>query len=397
LSHITPAKLYELFKQKKINKRDFLNRIITIYEFSDSEKSRIECLKTIDFVNLKTEKIFKFLEEVVISDPDIEVRLSAVSLALKRFPENGYNLVNYIFNSSESKEFVARIAKVIGETMVSSDKTITNELSQSLKSMILKIFENEDVKSFEILWGDWFHKVSGDFWDFLPELKKPIGYLEIMDYFISNHKIYGWFYKYILTKLNFTHWVLFFNNSRFSGRFFYILSFLEEESSSRFYQIIKLFEQYGKNLDKSQICEIEDLIRNNNQYGLVLILIFHWLYYFNDEALKQILEDSDLGIILRIANMVSITRFGFLKHDYFLYSLVLFLLKVSKVIDEKYIEHFFSHISPRIRDEFISKLSKMMNYKEGNNLPEKKKAYIIKFKATSNEFLEVLSKYYGIE
>ncbi|MFX1444131.1 MAG: hypothetical protein ACFFHV_12000 [Promethearchaeota archaeon] len=398
MNQITPAKLYQFYKTKKINKSEFINRIITMYEFSDSEKIRIECLKTLESVNIKTEKVFKFLEEVVISDPNIEVRLNAVSLALKKFPEKGYNLVNYLFNSCESREFITRIAKIIGETMISSNNNITAELSNSLQSMILNIFETEDVKSFEILWGDWFYKVPGDFWEFLLELKAPIGMLEIMDYFTSNHKIYEWFYKYLFVKFNFEQWLLFFSNSRFSGRFFYFLSFLEEEKPSiRFYQLFELFERFGKNFSHHQINEIKSLIKGNNQYTLALILIFHWFHHFDVESLKFTLEDADQKLFLKISEMVMSTKFGFLEHDHYLYSFLLFLLKICKEIDEKYILKFFKEISPIIRKNFILKLFKILNDKEGHKNYKSDEAYFIKIKASISEFLKILSKYYDIE
>ena len=398
MDQVTPTKLYELYKEKKINKSEFIDQIITIYEFSDSEKIRIECLRTIDSINIINERIFKFLEEIIISEPDIEVRLKATSLTLKNFPENIYNLVNYLFDSSESKEFIIRIAKIIGETMVSSNSNISIELSNSVKSMILKIFKNEDVRGFEILWGDWFYKVPEDFWDFLLELKDPIGLLEIMDYFISNHKVYDWFYYYLFAKFSFERWMLFLNNSRFSGRFLYILFYLEEENPPiRFYQITELVERFGKNLTHSQINGIITLIKKNNQYNLTLILIFHWLIFFNTDLLRKLLEDSDANLIFKIKEVVSNTKFGFLKHDYFLFSVVLFLLKISKEIDEKYIVKFLKEISPRIRENLVSKLFKILNSKEIHINSEIEKTYFIKIKATSDEFLEILSKYYDFE
>lgn len=398
MDQVTPTKLYELYKEKKINKSEFIDQIITIYEFSDSEMIRIECLRTIDSVNIRNERIFKFLEEIIISEPDIEVRLKATSLTLKNFPENIYNLVNYLFDSSESKEFIIRIAKIIGETMVSSNNNITTELSNSLKSMILKIFKNEDVRGFETLWGDWFYKVPEDFWDFLLELKDPIGLLEIMDYFISNHKVYNWFYNYLFAKFSFERWMLFLNNSRFSGRFLYILFYLEEENPPiRFYQITELVEHFGKNLAPSQKNGIITLIKKNNQYNLTLILIFHWLIFFNTDLLIKLLEDSDANLIFKIKEVVSNTKFGFLKHDYFLFSVVLLLVKISKEIDEKYSIQFFKEISSRIRETLVSKLFKILNSKEIHKNSEIEKTYFIKIKHTLDEFLKILSKYYGFE
>ena len=398
MNQITPSKLYELYKEKKINKNEFVDRIITIYEFSDSEKTRIECLKTINSVNIRNEKIIKFLEEIVISDPDIEVRLNAMRLTLKKFPENGYKLVNYLFNSSESKEFVIRIAKIIGETIAVSNNNLINESSNLLKTTILNIFMNEDLRSFEVLWGDWFYKLPEDYWNFLLELKEPIGLLELMDYFVDNREIYGWFYNHLIQNFSLTQWIIYFNNSRFSGRFLYILFYLvEEKPPIRFYQIIELFQDFGRSLTHSQENEIIDILKKNNLYDLALILVFHWLNYFNSDLIKIILEDSDLNLILKIKEVVSSNKFGFLKYEYFLYSIISFLLKIYKEIDERYIVQFFNLNSVEVREELLLMLSKILKSSGKNKKSETEKQYFTNLKSISLEFLKILSKHYDFD
>ncbi len=396
MSQISPTNLYELYKEKKINKREFLNRTITIYEISDSEKIRLECLKIINLADIKSEKLFKFLEEIIIADPEIEIRLNATSLVLKKFPNSGFNLVNYLFNSSEPKEFIIRVAKIIAEAMVSSDNNITSEVSNSLKSLILKIFENGDVKSFEILWGDWFHKIHEGFWEFLLEITEPIGLLELMDYFISNYEIYDWFYNSLLVKYNFEQWVSFLNNSRFSGRFFYIISFLEEKKpSTRFYQIIDFFKDMGANLSQSQMSLIKDIIKKNNQYSLVLALIFHWFHNFNIVSLKEILEDSDLKFILKIAELIKNPKFGFITYDDFLFSVISLLLKASEEINENYFLLFFQNIPLGLKRSMTSKLLDIINPTQSYENTEKDNFYKTKFEV-ADKILGLLSKYYDI-
>ena len=72
-------------------------------------------------------------------------------------------------------------------------------------------------------------------------------------------------------------------------------------------------------------------------------------------------------------------------------------MKISKEIDENYIVKFFKDISPRIRENLVSKLFKILNSKQIYKNLESEKTYFIKFKATSDEFLKILSKYYDIE
>jgi len=398
LSDITPSKLSELYKEKKINKSEFLQRIVTIYEFSDSEKVRIDCLNSLDTVNISDEKLFKFLEEIIISEINLEIRINAMTIILNKFPEKAFELSDYLFTSSDSKEFIMKIAKKIGETLIKSDGPFKDKFSELLKEKIIDIFKNEDVRSFEILWGDWCYKTPENHWDFLLDLKSPIGFLELLDYFIDNQKIYYWFYQFLLEKFNFDQWIIFLKNSRFSGRLLYILFYLEEEKPpNRFYQIINLFEHIGKELTEDQINEIIDILKKGNQYDLVIILIFRWLDNFNDDSLKKILVDMKINLIFRLNSLIINNKFDFLRHDHLIYSILSFLVKISKNIDENYLIQFINPRSPRIIEELSPILNKFLRNSQKTKKTKIEKEFLFKYKAMTLKFIKILSKYFDIK
>jgi hypothetical protein len=398
LSNITPSKLSELYKEKKINKSEFLQRIVTIYEFSDSEKVRIDCLNSLDTVNISDEKLFKFLEEIIISEINLEIRINAMTIILNKFPEKAFELSDYLFTSSDSKEFIMKIAKKIGETLIKSEEPFKDKFSELLKVKIIDIFKNEDVRSFEILWGDWCYNTPENYWDFLLDLKSPIGFLELLDYFIDNQKIYYWFYQFLLEKFIFDQWIIFLKNSRFSGRLLYILFYLEEEKPpNRFYQIINLFEHIGKELTEAQINEIIDILKKGNQYDLAIILIFRWLDNFNDDSLKKILVDTKINLISKLNSLVINNQFDFLNHDHLIYSLLSFLVKISKNIDENYLIQFINPGSPRIIEELSPILNKFLRNSQKTKKPKIEKEFLFKYKAMTLEFIKILSKYFDIK
>ena len=398
MSDITPTKLSELYKEKKINKTEFLQRIITIYEFSDSEKTRLECLNSIKFISISGEKIFKFLEEIVISEINVEIRLNAMNIILNKFPERAYELSEYLFSSSDSKEFIMKIAKNIGERVITLDQVYKKKFSELLNEIIIDIFTTEDVRSFEILWGDWCYNTPENYWNFLLDLKSPVGFLEFLDYFINNHKIYFWFYKFLIEKFSLDQWIIFFKNSRFSGRLLYILFYLEEEQPpNRFYQIVDLFVHNGKELTEAQNNEIINILKKENQYDLAVILIFRWLENINNDSLKKILEDTKLNLIFKLIGLVINNQFDFLKHDYLIYSLLSLLVKISKNIDENYLIQFINPKSPRIIEVLSPTLNTFLINSQKRKKTKTEKRFLLKYKTTTLEFIKILSKYFDIK
>ncbi len=398
MSDITPTKLSELYKEKKINKSEFLQRIVTIYEFSDSEKLRLECLNSIKSVSISGEKVFKFLEEIVISEINLEIRLNAMNIILNKFPEKAFELSDYLFSSSDSKEFIMKIAKNIGERIITSDEVYKNKFSELLNKIIIDIFKKEDVRSFETLWGDWCYNTPENYWNFLLDLKSPVGFLELLDYFIDNHSIYFWFYKFLIEKFSLDQWILFFKNSRFSGRLLYILFYLEEEQPpNRFYQIVDLFERSGKQMTEAQINEIINILKKENRYDLALILIFRWLENINNDSLKKILEDTKLNIIFNLIGLIINNQHDFLKHDYLIYSLISFLVKISKNIDEIYLIQFINPKSPGIIEELSPILNKFLTNSQKRKKTKTERKFLLKYKTATLEFIKILSKYFDIK
>lgn len=371
-----------------------------VCEYSDSKQVRLECLEVINSESRNDQKIFNTFEEIALTDNDLEIRLNAIKYIIQNFPnqsEKGLTIIKYLIENSRSLEFVMNLSKVMGESIFSIRKELNEKYSEILKHIIIEIFEREDIKSFEIIWGEWFNETPPGFWGFMSELHNPIGILEILDYFLNYYDIYNWFFKDILSCYNTEQWIGFFNNPKFSGRMLYLLIYLaEEENPHRLFQIVEVFEELGKTITDSQSKKILDLLKKNNLYDFTILIIFRWLESLKILNLKFLLEDRKFNLISNLAEVVKNNRFGFIKNDYFLYSLIAFLIKIHRNINERYIFKFFNEIPLKLRNQMVVRLHNLFNSSRKENilyfekLPEK-------YDEISSEVLELLSRYADIE
>ena len=365
----TPSKIYKLYKQKKINQIRLIEDLLTIYEHSDSKSTRLECLEIIALEGGKTESIFKSLEEIALSDTDKDVRIKATEYIIRDFPERGLFLVKYLIEQSISLEFVIRLCKVIGETTFTLKEELSNDYFNYLKQVILRIFELEDTSSFEYLWGAWFSSTSRNFWQFMSNLENPIGFLEILESNLDNTEIFLWFYNYLFTQFNITHWIFFFNNPKFSGHLFNIIKYLEEENPpQRFFQLSEFFMNLGKVLTNNQQDRILEILRKSNLFDLAFLLVFEWFEYFEKEKLEDLIKDPKYNFNEKISEIIRSDRFGFLTHENFFYCLIGFLYRIYEEFDKSYLNQLFDHFNLEFRDIFLSKLFEIVNSSENVQL-----------------------------
>lgn len=396
MDNFSPSEFFNLYKQKKIGRDEFVKKLLMVCEFSDSKQVRLECLEIINSESKNDQKIFNTFEEIALTDSDSEIRLNAIKNIIQNFPnqsEKSFNLIRYLIENSLSLEFVMNLSKVLGENIFSLRKDLEEKYSKFLKHIIMEIFEREDVKSFEIIWGDWFNEAPHDFWRFMSELNNPIGLLEILDYFLNYYDIYKWFFKNILSCYNTEQWIGFFNNPKFSGRMLYLLIYLaEEENPQRLFQIVEVFEELGKIITDRQTKKILDILRKNNLYDFTILIIFRWLESLKILNLKFLLEDRKFNLISNLAEVVKNNRFGFIKNDYFLCFLFLFLLKIHRNVDERFMTKFFNEIPLKLRNLIIFKLMNMFHSSQKKNGVFFEK-YLKEYNEISGEVLKILSRY----
>ncbi|MFX1409504.1 MAG: hypothetical protein ACFFA6_04075 [Promethearchaeota archaeon] len=393
----TPSRIYKSYKQKKITQNKLIEDLLTICEHSDSKANRLECLEIIDLVGGTAENIFKNLEELTLSDTDMDVRIKAIEYIIKKFPDRGLLLVKYLIEESISLEFVINLCKIIGETIFILKIELSDDYMDYLRQVMLRIFELEDTSSFELLWGDWFKNTPNEFWHFMTNLENPIGFLEILESNLDNNEFFSWFYNYLITQFNIARWIDFFNNPKFSGHLLNILKYLGEENPPlRFYQIIDFFMKIGEFLTKNQQERILKILRKNNLFDLSLLIVFNWFKNFNNEILREFIRDPNYNLNLKLSVIIESSRFGFLSHENFFYFLIRILYRIYEDFDKIYFQHVYDHLNPNIREQFLSKLFEIANSSENSQLSIKNK-YHKNYKILAYKILKHLLEKYELK
>ena len=71
---LTPEKIFKDFIDKKIDKNTAVDLLISLIDNTDYEDTRIECIEKLNIISVKNDKIFHYMENLLISDLNAKVR-----------------------------------------------------------------------------------------------------------------------------------------------------------------------------------------------------------------------------------------------------------------------------------------------------------------------------------
>jgi len=145
--NVTPQNIYSDYRKKLLNKISASDSFLFLIENSKSEQIRLESIYFLNEIGLQNRYMFKFLENLLISDLNESIRRAAFDVIVKLFHrkiksssilvkhiitnENGQILINLI-------EFLSRVDKL------ACKKVLVNKI---------KLFQNEK-------YNDSFEKLS---------------------------------------------------------------------------------------------------------------------------------------------------------------------------------------------------------------------------------------------
>lgn len=94
-----PDKIYDNFTNNCLNKKDAADMLITFIENSDDYMLRIEALEIVEKIGLKTKKIFKILENWVVSDEMQIFRAIALKIIADLFPKKSIDTLKWVLST----------------------------------------------------------------------------------------------------------------------------------------------------------------------------------------------------------------------------------------------------------------------------------------------------------
>ncbi|MFX0071024.1 MAG: hypothetical protein ACFFAO_08035 [Candidatus Hermodarchaeota archaeon] len=141
---LTPKKIYEDFINNKLSKETATELLISIIEGSYNEIDRVKCIEAFVKLSLNNQKIFRIVENCLVSDKNPLVRKSAAIVIFSLFPKK-YNFIplNWVIKFENSILVIHQLLELFESV---NDPHYTN-LKDNLIKRLTKIY---DVDSNEI-------------------------------------------------------------------------------------------------------------------------------------------------------------------------------------------------------------------------------------------------------
>ncbi|TKJ21376.1 MAG: hypothetical protein CEE43_09540 [Promethearchaeota archaeon Loki_b32] len=136
MSILSPNKIYKEFQNKKLDKNQtsalLISLIDGIHDYED--KTRILAIKFLGLIKTKDEKVFNFLENLLISDLNEQVRGQAARILILNFSEKAIKPITWAIKYDKADSCLFHIIKSI-------EKSSDNKLKSVLKNLKYVNFE----------------------------------------------------------------------------------------------------------------------------------------------------------------------------------------------------------------------------------------------------------------
>jgi hypothetical protein len=139
---LTPEKIKTNFFNGKLNRDKAAELLISLIEGSDNTKTRVNSIKTLEMIGVRTKKIFTTLENYLISDQDATLRAVAAEYIILNFLEEGITPLNWVIQHDNSPlvlkafdNFTSKFNKgkydIISQKLLSRNKEFASDLGIS--------------------------------------------------------------------------------------------------------------------------------------------------------------------------------------------------------------------------------------------------------------------------
>lgn len=99
---LNPEKIQEDLSTGSLTKENAAELLISLIEGSDNVEIRVKSIETLQKLNIQNEKIFKILENLLISDENAIVRASVAKHIIHNYPEDGLSALRWVIQHEKS-------------------------------------------------------------------------------------------------------------------------------------------------------------------------------------------------------------------------------------------------------------------------------------------------------
>ncbi|MFX1257938.1 MAG: leucine-rich repeat domain-containing protein [Promethearchaeota archaeon] len=150
---VAPKGIYRNYGNKELNKLSAIDQLLLLIENADNIDVRLECIKILGDIEAKNKKVFKLLENLLISDSNEKIRNRAAKTIKKLFLKKAIKPLIFAFQHETSVDCLITITNSLGELNDNRLKSLLidriNKIkSQKIKRSIKNIFKNKNIENF---------------------------------------------------------------------------------------------------------------------------------------------------------------------------------------------------------------------------------------------------------
>jgi Leucine-rich repeat (LRR) protein len=130
-----PEKIYQKLRIKLIEESEAIELLIPFLESSEDINLRIRSLAILRKINLGDLRIFKILENLLISDENEIIRSMAAEIIIKSFMDKSLKSLKWVIINDESPTLLKKIKELIENENLNYSKALLEEYHNRLKKI----------------------------------------------------------------------------------------------------------------------------------------------------------------------------------------------------------------------------------------------------------------------
>ncbi len=139
---LRPYLIFERYKLKEFDKASLIKYLVYFIEESQDKKERLEALELLKTIDLKDDKIFTILENIMLSDSNEYVRITAAELVIKNYLRKAEKPLKWMFGHESSYMCLMRLIKALEQ--------VNNDFSNLLINYVEEIFGEDYIAKYKI-------------------------------------------------------------------------------------------------------------------------------------------------------------------------------------------------------------------------------------------------------
>ena len=128
-------KIYDSFIKNNINKDTAVEMLLSLIEASDSVEIRIECIEVFGKIANKSLKVFKILENYLLSDESPLVRAAAANAIINNYSKIHFNSLLWTIEHDNSSIMLKTLYEAFENSDNENFSILRNKLNKKLKTI----------------------------------------------------------------------------------------------------------------------------------------------------------------------------------------------------------------------------------------------------------------------